>query len=242
MIIGKNTNLCVLVPVYNNDIYIGSVIEDIQIYTNDIIVVNDGSTDNTKDIIGRYNINILTHEKNRGKGVALTTGFKEALNLGYTHALVMDGDAQHLANEIPGFIEKIKTNPNSLIIGTRKLSTVRKVPFLNRIGNSFSNWWVRKQTGYTLEDTQCGQRVYPLESITKIITHATRYDFELELLVNAAWNGIELIPQPIQVKYNLPYGRITHYNYFYDTVLMALMNTKLLLMKIFNVKNKKSKK
>src|SRR5574344_1424122 len=118
----RDRGICVIIPTYNNDTTVEDVIKQCADYCLDIIVVNDGSTDNTKTIIeGIPNITIVSYPKNRGKGYALKQGIKKALALGFSYAITIDADGQHYANDIPTFLEANISNPGSLIIGTRNM-------------------------------------------------------------------------------------------------------------------------
>ena len=116
-------NCCVIIPTYNNQQTLLQVIDDVRQYTHCIIVVNDSSTDSTSNLLKDldHKTQVISYKTNKGKGYALKTGFKKAIELGYTHAITLDSDGQHLAKDIPYFIQKIDTSPNSMIIGARKI-------------------------------------------------------------------------------------------------------------------------
>jgi glycosyltransferase involved in cell wall biosynthesis len=104
----KQRKICVVVPTYNNDRTIVRVLDKIKEYAYDIIVVNDGSTDNTKELLSNYkttNIIILNHDRNKGKGKALKTGLSKAITLGFKYAITIDADGQHYPEDIPYFVE-----------------------------------------------------------------------------------------------------------------------------------------
>ncbi|HRZ78482.1 MAG TPA: glycosyltransferase family 2 protein, partial [bacterium] len=114
----RELNCCVIIPTYNNAGTLASVINGVLRYTDRIIAVNDGSNDLTADILRRFrNITVVTHEVNRGKGIALQTGFKKAVEKGYRYAVTIDSDGQHNPDDLPGFIEKIEAEPDSMIVG-----------------------------------------------------------------------------------------------------------------------------
>lgn len=224
--------MCVIIPVYNNDMYIQMVIDDVKQYCNDIIVVNDGSTDKTKEVILKNDVIYVEHIVNKGKGIALQTGFAEGIKRGYTHGYTLDGDAQHMAKFIPPMKELSLQDKTALVLGCRVFID-RKVPTISKFGKWFSNMWVKLDTGYQLPDTQSGQRIYPLEKILSIKTNSRKYDYELEILVNAAWNGVPIKWYPTEVRYDLPQGRVSHYHYFRDNVRMTKMNATLFLKRVF---------
>ena len=131
---------CVIVPTYNNGGSIEQVVTDILRHTRNVIVVNDGSTDNTAQILHRMGVLTVTHPHNMGKGAALKTGFRKAIEEGFTHAVTIDADGQHFAKDIPLFTEAMERNPEALIVGCRNLSE-KNMPQKNSFANRFSNFW-----------------------------------------------------------------------------------------------------
>ena len=151
-------NACVLVPTYNNQGTIGEVLSSILEYTHRVIVVNDGSTDNTNEILKQFpQIHIVSYAPNKGKGIALRTGFKEAAKLGYDYAITMDSDGQHYAKDLNKFLEQLELTPGALIVGARNMDQSH-IPTKSSFGNRFSNFWYWVNTGRTLPDTQSGYR------------------------------------------------------------------------------------
>ena len=186
----KELKCVVLIPTYNNEKTLKQVIDSVRLYSPNIMVVNDGSTDSTAEILSKEEgIHIVSYENNRGKGYALKTGLREAINLGYKYAITIDSDGQHYADDIPVFINEIKENPKSLLVGARNLQA-ENMPSKNTFANKFSNFWYKVETGITLSDTQSGFRLYPLDFIksTRFITRG--YEFEVEVIVRAAWKVI----------------------------------------------------
>ena len=219
----QQLNCCVLIPTYNNDTKLKTVIDDVLQYTDAIIVVNDGSTDTTETILNNYPvIEKLSYTPNRGKGRALRQGFKRALELGYDYAITIDSDGQHKADDLPAFIDALEQHPGALIVGSRNM-TQEGVPSTSSFGHNFSNFWYRLETGIKLPDTQSGYRLYPLKAMAEIKFYTTKYEFELEALVKAAWKGLEVIPIPINVIY--PDDRITHFRMVRDFTRISLLNT-----------------
>ena len=188
----RETDYCVVIPSYNNDRYIEKLLNDVLQYCKDIIVVNDGCTDRTSEILAKYNtIHVISFPENRGKGKALKTGLKYALDQGFRYALTLDSDGQHFAKDIPGMLAEIESEPDTLVIGSRQ-SGLDNVPPKNTFANRLSNFWFRIETGVRLSDTQSGFRLYPLKAMKGIKTFSGRYEFELEIIVKAAWNGIKI--------------------------------------------------
>ena len=222
--------ICVIIPTYNNATTIRRVIEDVEKYCSSIIVVNDGSTDDTAAILQSIPspIEVVSYPDNRGKGYALVTGFKKAKALGYTHAITIDADGQHFADDIPCFIEGLKHNPEGFIVGCRNL-TEENMPRQNTFANRFSNFWFRLQTGINLPDTQSGYRLYTLSSLKGLNLITSRYESELELLVYAAWAGVDITSVNVKVYYPPAEERVSHFRPIYDFFRISVLNTVLCL-------------
>jgi glycosyltransferase involved in cell wall biosynthesis len=224
---------CVLMPTYNNSSIIATVIEDVLQYTYNIIVVNDGSTDNTLTIIApfmdTYPIELVSYSLNKGKGNALLMGFKKAFELGYKYAITIDSDGQHYAKDLEKFLNYIEENPESLIIGARNMNQSH-IPDKSTFGNKFSNFWFWVETGKKLPDTQSGYRLYPLQTILSIQYYSTKYEFEIEAPVRASWRGTPIANVPVSVFYPKEEDRISHFRPFKDFTRISILNTFLTLI------------
>mgnify|MGYP001050908059 CR=1 FL=1 len=227
---------CVIIPTYNNASTIAGVIKSVQQYTPNIIVINDGSTDATRQLIAEIpNIYTVNYEPNRGKGWALRTGFKKAIDLGYQYAITIDSDGQHFANDLPVFIKKLQEEGSALIMGARNMETADNVPGKSSFGNKFSNFWYKVETGITLPDTQTGYRLYPLEPISKMKFFTSRYEFEIEVIVRLAWAGAKVVSVPITVYYPPAEERISHFRPFKDFSRISVVNTVLVTICFFYI-------
>ena len=161
----KELEIVVVIPTYNNGKTLAAVIEEVYRYADDIIVINDGSTDDTANILEQYPaIRTITHPVNKGKGTALKHGLSQAKKEGFRYAITIDSDGQHFASDIPCFIEAIEKEPDTLLVGARNLAS-DNMPGKNTFANKFSNFWFRLETGLKLEDTQSGYRLYPLRKM-----------------------------------------------------------------------------
>jgi len=216
----------VLIPTYNNDRYLAGVLDDVLAETSHVIVINDGATDSTPDILASFGdrITVFDQGHNQGKGAGLQRGYKEAAKLGYKYILTLDSDGQHRASDIPVFLEKLKEVPGSLIVGARNMGQ-ENVPGKSSFGHKFSNFWYRVDTGIDLPDTQTGYRMYPLETVNKINFWTTKFEFEVEVLVKSAWRDIPVLAVPIDVYYPPRDERITHFRPFKDFTRISILNT-----------------
>ena len=167
--------VCVIIPTYNNAATLQKVIEEVSIYTNNIIVVNDGSSDDSLTIIKKFpTIHLVSYPDNVGKGWALRQGFAAAINLNYQYAISIDSDGQHFAYDLPAFINQLILEQHTVIIGARNMNQ-STVPGGSSFGNRVSNFWFRVETGINAPDTQSGYRLYPLEPIKHQRERARRF-------------------------------------------------------------------
>ena len=224
--------ICVIIPTYNNEKTIGQVVADTLAYCDDVIVVNDGCTDATAQILsGIAGITLVSYSQNRGKGYALKQGFKKALQMGFAYAITLDADGQHYPKDIALFLKANQEHPGALIIGNRQLQGVDRSKG-SSFANKFSNFWFYVQTGQALEDTQTGYRLYPLHKLSLLSCLTSRYEAELELLVFASWHGVELVPISVDVYYPPREERVSHFRPGMDFARISVLNTVLCFLAI----------
>ena len=227
--------ICVLIPTYNNEKTLRRVIDGVLTFTNHILVVNDGSTDSTAEILKSYEnqLSVLTIEKNQGKGNALGVGFKNLIKTGYEYVITIDSDGQHFPHDIPHFVTTLERSKEPLlIIGSRKMEQ-DGIPKKSSFGNKFSNFWFWFETGIKLDDTQSGYRLYPLKYIPKKFW-TTKFEFEIEIIVRTAWKGIDVINIPIDILYD-PEERVSHFRPFQDFTRISILNTFFVFLTIFYI-------
>ncbi len=226
----QQKKVCVVMPTYNNGGTLRDVVERVLAFCDDVIVVNDGCTDDSADILASMGnrITVVDYGRNRGKGYALKQGFKKAKQMGFHYAITIDSDGQHFPEDIPLFVEALEQHPGALIVGSRNLKQ-DNMPGKNTFANKFSNFWFKIQTGINLPDTQTGYRLYPLRRLPRIFS--ARYEAELSLLVFSAWRGTKLVPIKVNVFY--PEDRITHFRPFWDFFRISVLNTLLCLIALF---------
>ncbi|WP_300565710.1 DUF2062 domain-containing protein [Flavobacterium sp.] len=226
---------CVIIPTYNNHKTLQRVVDGVLMYTSHVIVVNDGSTDSTKEILDSYpQITIIHISKNQGKGNALREGFKKAKQLLYEYAITIDSDGQHYPDDIPVFLDALEeAGKPILLIGSRNMNQ-DGVPKKSSFGNKFSNFWFWFETGIQLEDTQSGYRLYPLQFIPNRY-FTKKFEFEIEVIVRTAWKNIEVKNVPIKILYD-PNERVTHFRPFTDFTRISILNTILVVITLLYIK------
>jgi glycosyltransferase involved in cell wall biosynthesis len=223
---------CVIVPTYNNRNTLRRVIDSVLQYASgqEVIVVNDGSTDDTTAILAGYGakIRVLDNVVNKGKGFSLRKAFAEAIRLGFANAITIDSDGQHLPSDIPLFIQAAIENPGALLMGSRNMEQ-EGVPGKSSFGNKFSNFWFKFETGLTLPDTQTGFRLYPLAPLKRMTLFTTKFETEIEVIVKMAWKDVPIVPINIQVIYDKD-ERVTHFRPFRDFTRISILNTWLVTL------------
>ncbi len=228
--LNSQQHICALIPTYNNGGTIIDVVRRVHQQVRDIIVVNDGSTDETAALLAAldFPVTVVTHERNKGKGCALKSGFKKALELGFDYALTIDADGQHYPEDIPLLLNALDVHSGAMIVGSRQF-TDANMSGKSKFANKFSNFWFRLQTTINLPDTQTGMRIYPLHKLYGLGLLTGRYEAELELLVFAAWHNVQLIPVPIRVYYPPQEERVSHFRPAKDFTRISILNCFLCL-------------
>ncbi len=218
----------VVIPVYNH----ANTLRDLTIQTMqtglDVLVVDDGSTDHGLESL--KGIDCLTHtlSPNQGKGAAILAGAAIADKHGYDAIITIDADGQHDPGSIQTLTEEASRQWPALVIGNRIMDP-EKVPRSSLFGRSFSNFWVRLETGYTLPDTQSGLRLYPVRELLQLSIRSRRYDFEIESLVRLAWAGVPVHSVSVPVYYPPPDERISHFDQLWDNTRLSLLHTLLVI-------------
>jgi glycosyltransferase involved in cell wall biosynthesis len=232
----EQQKVCVIIPTYNNSGTIPEVLESVLAFTSQVIIVNDGSTDNTLLLLKKFpDVDVVSYDTNQGKGYALRQGFKRAVQSGYDYAITIDSDGQHFADDLPKFLEKLSDHPNAIIIGSRNMDQ-KSVPGKSNFGNKFSNFWFWVETGIKRNDTQSGYRLYPVKALQQATFFTRKYEFEIEVIVRSAWSGIEVVEVPVRVFYAEKSKRISHFRPFRDFSRITVLNTVLVLITFLYIK------
>jgi uncharacterized protein (DUF2062 family) len=215
---------CVIIPCYNHAATVAAVARGALGHCP-VIVVDDGSTLPLPELPGCV---VVRLGRNQGKAEALRMGFRRATELGFTHAITMDADGQHFAEDLPQFLAAMTAQPGALVVGVRDFHAAG-CPTHRRRSNAVSTFWYRVETGVRLGDTQCGFRGYPLALTQRLKIRSSRYAFELEMLVRAAWVGTAIVPLGVKCSYAPDQLRQSHFRPLRDLAHITLMNIGLVL-------------
>jgi glycosyltransferase involved in cell wall biosynthesis len=192
----SDENIAALIPAWNEARHISSVVERTLKHLP-VLVVDDGSHDGTGALAEEAGADVIRHETNRGKGIALVTGFDWVVQQGLDAVITLDADAQHDPDEIHKFLTAYRQNAGDLIIGRRDFS---KMPYPNRLANPIGSWLLTKALGTHIPDNQSGYRLLSRELLKELELLTTGFELEVEVIIQAvckgfriAWVGIETI-------------------------------------------------
>lgn len=221
--------IAILIPAYNEAKTICSVVDRCSLYSKNIIVIDDGSTDNTVAQIKNTAASIFSNLKNIGKGATLLKGFQIAIEKNYCGVISLDADGQHDPDDLPRFFDIIQKNPDAFIIGARKIAA-NCAPKLRLWANKMADFFISCAARKPLCDTQSGYRYYPISFLKKVVTAthlANHFAFETEILVAAVRSGLPVDYVAIRSCY--PAGaRMSHYHPRKDTWAITKTVTRLL--------------
>jgi glycosyltransferase involved in cell wall biosynthesis len=191
--------VCILIPAYNAQETLGSVLKKIEPLKMDTIVVNDGSSDETKRVASENGAQLLEHPFNLGKGAALRTGFQYILQKGYQVVITLDADGQHDPSEIPSLLKIFQSvNPDILIAS--RAAEFGKMTFLRRFWNRLGVKAVARLCHSDITDSQSGFRLIRAKVLKEVILSTSRFETELELLIKACKKGFSVLSVPINTQ------------------------------------------
>ena len=187
-----------MIPCFNEAAHIGAVVTDVKKFLPNVIVIDDGSTDSTAEKAKLAGAEIIRLKKNSGKGAALRAGWRRAGELNCDRVLMLDGDGQHSANDIPKFFECAVNSGAKLIVGNR-MKNPAAMPWLRRKVNLWMSKRISHLTGAQLPDSQCGFRLARLETLLRLPLRANRFEIESEMLVAfvSAGERVEFVPAQV---------------------------------------------
>lgn len=200
-------NACVIIPTFNESNKIALLVKEIKKQGLEVIVVDDGSEDNTAQIAQDSGAIVLRNEINLGKGASLSRGFDYSLKSGYEAVITMDGDGQHLPEDIPYFIRLAKYSESGIIIGNRMQKT-RNMPLERVLTNKFMSWLISLVAGQKIPDTQCGFRLIKIEVLQKVRLLTSKYETESEILIKGSRLGFKIESVAIKSIYRGEKSRI----------------------------------
>ena len=196
-------SLSIIIPAYNEEKYIKSVIRKTQRYISRIIIVDDASTDNTNYIAKSTGAMVLRHPINLGLGGALKTGCDAAFFLGADYIITLDGDGQHDPAEIYKLLKKLIVTNSEIVFGEREFN--KDMPFTKRVFNKAGNTLTKKIHNVKIKDTQTGFRIFTRNAYRKIRWKSRDYAVASEIIINAQRNNLKYCSERIKTIYHENY-------------------------------------
>lgn len=224
---------CVIIPVYDHEGAVASVVARLRAQDLPVLLVDDGSGPQCAALLQRlaeqHQVSLLRHERNRGKGAAVVTGLRAAHQAGFTHALQVDADGQHDIEQASAFIAAARAAPEALVCGHPVFDA--SIPKVRYYGRYLTHVLVWVHTlSLDIIDSMCGFRVYPLGPTLAVLQRSrvgARMDFDTEILVRLHWQGVPMRWLPIAVTY--PQQGVSHFRFVRDNVLMTRLHARLLV-------------
>jgi len=213
---------CVLIPAYCEEKRIAGVVREVLNYIRPVIVIDDGSPDRTAAEASSAGAIVIKHEKNLGKGAALNTGFAYAVEQMFDYVITMDADGQHAPSDIPRFIDAYERTGVSALVGNR-MADPKGMPLVRKLTNMFMSWYLSKEMGQRVPDTQNGFRLYAAQALPFLATESNRYAAESETLLRLAAKETKIDSVPITVIYSDEKSKIRP---FRDTIRFFRMVRK----------------
>ncbi|MEW6685828.1 MAG: glycosyltransferase family 2 protein [Candidatus Edwardsbacteria bacterium] len=216
--------IAVVIPAYNAGETLPLLLKETSrfIGKKDIIVVDDGSKDNTSKVVQQEGVVLLSHQKNQGKGAALVTGFVYALKQGYEAVITLDADGQHRPSYIPQFIKQTKNKDSDIVVGSRR-HDLKGMPFDRFLTNRITAIVVSLLGGVKIEDSQSGYRLIKTKVLQSVPILTHRYEAEDELLIKAGRKRYIISSIFIPTIYGT---EKSHINKILDTLLFIVLAIK----------------
>ncbi|MCM8786228.1 MAG: glycosyltransferase family 2 protein [Candidatus Omnitrophica bacterium] len=220
-------DILVIIPAYNEEKTIGQLLKNLKKYFKNILVIDDGSKDKTKEISEKENVIVISHKVNKGKGEALKTGFRYAIEKGFPAVITMDGDGQHFPEDAIKFVEKYREKTKvGIWIGKRDIFS-QNMPFVRRITNLSMSFLISLLSFQWIPDTQCGLRLIKTDVLKKIKLYTSHFETESEILIKSSWKIVRIKSIIIKTFYSKEKSKIR-------PVIDTIRFFKMLILIFFN--------
>ena len=191
-----------IIPAYRQEQHISDVVRRTRRQLDHVLVVDDGSSDNTARCAREAGAEVIVHSQNRGKGEAIKTGLRHWLDRQFIHVIILDADGQHLPEEIDRFIAAAaEAGDGSLFLGNR-MNNLTGMPFVRRVVNRYMSNRISRICRQEIPDTQCGFRMLDRQLIPELLEGGNRFDYETEMLIIASRKGYRIESVPITTVYS----------------------------------------
>jgi glycosyltransferase involved in cell wall biosynthesis len=191
-----------IIPAYREEQHISDVVRRTRQQLDHVVVIDDGSSDNTARCARDAGAEVIVHSQNRGKGEAIKTGLRHWLDRQFIHVIILDSDGQHLPEEIDRFIAAAaQAGDHSFFLGNR-MNNLTGMPFVRRVVNRYMSNRISRICRQEIPDTQCGFRMLDRQLIPELLEGGNRFDYETEMLIIASRKGYRIESVPITTVYS----------------------------------------
>jgi len=196
----NRATVAAIIPAYEEEEHVADVVQRTLKEVDHVLVVDDGSTDATAANAREAGAELIVHQRNLGKGESIKTGLRYWLERGFQHVVILDGDGQHLPEEINRFIAATATGAH-LLVGTR-MNDVRQMPLVRQVVNRYMSNKISRLCGQVIPDTQCGFRMLHAAVIPHLLEGTERFEYETEMLIKMSRKGFRIESVPVSTVYS----------------------------------------
>jgi glycosyltransferase involved in cell wall biosynthesis len=198
----NNSTIAAVIPAYQEEKHVGEVAKRVRSQLEHVLVVDDGSSDGTAQRAQSAGVDVVVHPQNRGKGESIKTGLRYWLDRGSEYVVLLDGDGQHLPEEISHFVDAVSSGSDAKIFIGSRMNNTSTMPLLRRIVNRYMSSKISRVCGQQIPDTQCGFRMLHRDIIPEVLSGASRFEYETEMLIIASRKGYRIASIPITTIYS----------------------------------------
>jgi glycosyltransferase involved in cell wall biosynthesis len=196
------SRIAAVIPAYQEEKHVGEVAQRTRAQLENVLVVDDGSTDATAERARSSGVDVVIHPQNRGKGESIKTGLRYWLERGSEYVVLLDADGQHLPEEISRFVDSAASESNAKIFIGSRMNDTSTMPLVRRIVNRYMSGEISRVCGQRIPDTQCGFRMLHRDIIPEVLSGASRFEYETEMLIIASRKGHRVASVPISTVYS----------------------------------------
>ena len=196
------SRIAAVIPAYQEEKHVGEVARRARAQLENVLVVDDGSTDSTADRARSSGVEVVVHPQNCGKGESIKTGLRYWLERGSEYVVLLDADGQHLPEEISRFVESAASESNAKVFIGSRMNDTSTMPLVRRIVNRYMSDKISRVCGQRIPDTQCGFRMLHRDIIPEVLSGASRFEYETEMLIIASRKGHRVASVPITTVYS----------------------------------------
>jgi glycosyltransferase involved in cell wall biosynthesis len=199
---GDRKSIAAVIPAFREEKHIADVVRRSRAELEHVLVIDDGSGDDTQTRAREAGAEVAVHSENRGKGEAIKTGLRYWMDRKLQFVIILDADGQHRPEEIDRFVSAAASDEKPKLIVGNRMGDVRSMPLVRRLVNRYMSNKISRVCGQTIPDTQCGFRMLHRDLIPDVLGGANRFDYETEMLIVASRNGCRIESVPISTVYS----------------------------------------